>query len=56
MHLFCINLFLVFIACESEAGIIETHENATVREPDPNCPMVGIDCVFNDIERAANVG
>ena len=35
--------------------LIETG-NATVSEPDPNCPMVGIDCLFNDIERAANVG
>ena len=24
------------------------------KEPDPMCPMVGLDCIFHDIERAYN--
>merc|ERR1712227_864982 len=30
--------------------------NFTAMEPDPNCPMVGFDCLFHDIERGANSG
>lgn len=55
--MFIISLLLSSVAVN--AAVIPAYinsGNATVSEPDPNCPMVGIDCLFNDIERAANVG
>ena len=53
--------FLLLLLAAIDAAMIPTSvnvktENITVHEPDPNCPMVGFDCLFNDIERAANVG
>lgn len=38
----------------SSLVIPETRDQASGAEPDPMCPMVGLDCIFHDIERAYN--
>jgi len=54
MWVYFLSLMLIF----SASGLVipgqETLSlsNATVAEPDPMCPMVGLDCIFHDIERA----
>ena len=35
----------------SSLVIPDLHDEASVAEPDPMCPMVGLDCIFHDIER-----
>ena len=40
----------VLLTPASGLVIPETRE----AEPDPMCPMVGLDCIFHDIERAYN--
>ena len=36
------------------SSLVIPHDEASVAEPDPMCPMVGLDCIFHDIERAYN--
>ena len=33
---------------------ISNSVSVNIAEPNPSCPMVGLDCIFNDIERASN--
>merc|ERR1711892_1298444 len=41
------------IPSSPEASLVNSL-SVNITEPDPNCPMVGLDCLFNDIERAYN--
>ena len=36
------------------SSLVIPHDEASASEPDPMCPMVGLDCIFHDIERAYN--
>ena len=44
----------VLLTPASGLVIPETRGQASGAEPDPMCPMVGLDCIFHDIERAYN--
>merc|ERR1711915_952990 len=52
-------LFVVFATLKLSVAFpqpqsMEGNIRMNSTEPDPNCPMVGLDCLFNDIERAGN--
>ena len=47
-------LLTLVILIPLASSLVIPQDEASVSEPDPMCPMVGLDCIFHDIERAYN--
>lgn len=49
-----VTLLPLLLVSASALVIPDIKNKAAMEEPDPMCPMVGLDCIFHDIERAYN--
>ena len=49
-----VTLLPLLLVSASALVIPDIKDKADMEEPDPMCPMVGLDCIFHDIERAYN--